>query len=398
MEHTWRWFGPRDPVSLDEVRQTGATGVVTALHEVPNGEPWTVEAIRSRADGIVQAGLRWSVVESVPVHETIRQGAKGRDGYLDAYRTTIRNLAANGIDVICYNFMPVLDWTRTELAHPLADGTYALRFDYVAYAAFDLHILRRAGARADYSEQDRSLAGSYAATLDQASRERLTAAIIGGLPGSEEHHTLETLRTALAAYQGMTAEQLRANLRYFLEAVVPVAEESGIRLAIHPDDPPWPLLGLPRIVSTAADIAWLLNAVPSVANGLTLCAGSLGARAGNDVVDMARRFGSRIYFAHLRSTRREADPRCFVEAGHLDGDIDMIGLIAQLLHEEDARGDRGPRIAMRPDHGHLMLDDLHRPVNPGYPLTGRLVGLAELRGVERALRACGPHSSPCHTH
>ncbi|MDR0592325.1 MAG: mannonate dehydratase [Bifidobacteriaceae bacterium] len=299
-----------------------------------------------------------------------------------------------GVDVARHNFMPVLDWTRTDLAHRLADGSFALRFDHTAYAAFDMHILRRDGAAADYSEPDLDAAERYAAALDRDARDRLTAAVIGGLPGSAEHYTLDSLRAALAAHQGLTAGALRANLKYFLDAVVPVAEECGVRLAIHPDDPPRPVLGLPRVVSTASDIGWLLEAVPSAANGFTLCAGSLGVRADNDVLEIARRFGSRLYFAHLRSTRRESDPRNFVEAGHLDGDIDMVALIGQLLAEEDARGPAGPRIPLRPDHGHTMLDDARRRTNPGYPLIGRLIGLAELRGVERALRSVSA-DRPC---
>jgi len=387
MEHTWRWFGPRDPISLADIRQTGATGIVTALHEIANGEVWPVAAIAARKALIEAAGLSWSVVESIPVHEDIKRGLPGRERYLENYRQSLRNLAQCGIDVVCYNFMPVLDWTRTQLAHRLPDGGWALRFDQDAFAAFDLCILQRDGAEAEYSTAEIERARRYHAGLDDAGREELVRPLIAGLPGAEEGYTVADLRALLATYSGIDAAQLREHLATFLQAVVPVAEEVGIRLGVHPDDPPRPLLGLPRVVSTAADAQWLLDAVPSPANGLTFCTGSYGVRADNDLVAMARHFAPRIHFVHLRATRREADPRSFHEAHHLDGDVDMVGVIRELVREERRRArDGGARLPMRPDHGHQLLDDQGRRTNPGYSLIGRLKGLAELRGVEQAVR------------
>ncbi len=389
MEHTWRWFGPADPIGLDEIRQTGATGIVTALHEIPNGEVWPVAAIAERQRMIEAAGLSWSVVESVPVHEAIKQGLPGRDAYIAAYQQTLRHLAACGIDVVCYNFMPVLDWTRTDLAWPLPDGGLALRFDQTAFAAFDLYLLARPGAEEEYSDAEKAEARAYLDGLDDAGRERLVNTIIAGLPGAEEHYTLERFRGVLAEYAEIDAERLREHLGDFLAAVVPVAEEVGVRLAIHPDDPPRPLLGLPRVVSGPEDAQWLLERVPSPANGLTLCIGSYGVNADLDLVAMAERFAPHIHFAHLRSTRREAsDPRSFHEAHHLGGDPDMVGVVRALVSEERRRErEGGPRLPLRPDHGHHILDDQHRDTAPGYPLYGRLKGLAELRGVELAVRS-----------
>lgn len=387
MEHTWRWFGPRDPISLADIRQTGATGIVTALHEIANGEVWPVAAIAERKALIEAAGLSWSVVESIPVHEDIKRGLPGRERYLENYCQSLRNLAQCGIDVVCYNFMPVLDWTRTQLAHRLPDGGWALRFDQDAFAAFDLCILQRDGAEAEYSTAEIERARRYHAGLDDAGREELVRTLIAGLPGAEEGYTVADLRALLATYSGIDAAQLREHLATFLQTVVPVAEEVGIRLGVHPDDPPRPLLGLPRVVSTAADAQWLLDAVPSPANGLTFCTGSYGVRADNDLVAMARQFAPRIHFVHLRATRREADPRSFHEAHHLDGDVDMVGVIRELVREEHRRArDGGARLPMRPDHGHQLLDDQGRRTNPGYSLIGRLKGLAELRGVEQAVR------------
>jgi len=388
MEHTWRWFGPKDPIRLEEIRQTGATGIVTALHEVSNDEVWPLEAIRERKALIEAAGLTWSVVESVPVSEAIKQGLPERDALIGTYCQTLRHLAACGIDTVCYNFMPVLDWTRTDLTYRLSDGALSLRFDQTAFAAFDLYLLQRPGAEAEYTDAERAEAQSYLDGLDQAGRDTLIDTLIAGLPGAEEHYTLERFREALAAYAGIDAARLRENLGYFLAAVIPVAEEVGIRMAIHPDDPPRPMLGLPRVVSTAEDAQWLLDAAPSPANGLTLCTGSYGVRADNDLAAMAHRFGPRVYFAHLRSTRREQpDPRSFHEAPHLDGDVDMVAVIRALVDEERRRErEGGPRLPLRPDHGHHILDDRHRTTAPGYPLYGRLRGLAELRGVELAVR------------
>jgi mannonate dehydratase len=391
MEQTWRWYGPNDPITLADIRQTGATGVVTALHEVPNGEPWTAEAIAERKELVEASGLSWSVVESVPVHEDIKRGGPLRDRWIAAYQESLRNLAANGIDIVCYNFMPILDWTRTDLRYVLPDGGWALRFDQDAFAAFDLFILARPGAAAEYDGAGIARARTYYDNLPQAGRELLVHNIIAGLPGSEEAYTLESLKEMLATYADIDGAALRENLGYFLRAVVPVAEEVGVRLAIHPDDPPRPLLGLPRVVSTRADTQWLLDAAPSVANGLTFCTGSFGPRADNDLVAMAQHFASRIYFAHLRSTEREDDPLSFHEAGHTGGDVDMVGVIAALVTEERLRDrDGGPRIPLRPDHGHQLLDDQHRESNPGYSLIGRLKGLAEIRGIEVAVRRLLP--------
>ncbi len=387
MEHTWRWFGPADPITLADIRQTGATGVVTALHEIPNGQVWPEDAIAERRRLIEDAGLTWSVVESVPVHEDIKTGGPDRDRWIAAYQETLRHLSAQGIDVVCYNFMPVLDWTRTDLRYVLPDGRWALRFDQEAFAAFDLVILAREGAAADYTSEEVEAARAYAERLTATERDLLVRTIIAGLPGSEEAYTLDTLRSRLSLYRDVDATRLRENLGYFLRAVVPVAEEAGVRLAIHPDDPPRPLLGLPRVVSTEADAEWLLDAAPSIANGLTFCTGSYGVRPDNDLVAMATRFASRIYFAHLRSTEREANPLSFHEADHAGGDVDMVGVISALVTEERRRHrEGGPRIPLRPDHGHQMLDDQSRETNPGYSLIGRLTGLAVLRGIEVAVQ------------
>jgi mannonate dehydratase len=390
MEHTWRWFGPSDPITLAQIRQTGATGVVTALHEIPNGDVWPVGAIGRRRAEIEAAGLTWSVVESIPVHEAIKKGAPGHEALTSAWAQTVRNLAACGLDTVCYNFMPVLDWTRTHLAHVLPDGSHALRFDHEAFAAFDLYLLKRPGATDDYSPEDQSRARSYLDRLAPHEREQLISTVISGLPGAEESHTLESLLAELAAYKHVDAAALRVNLSRFLRLVVPVAEEVGVRLCIHPDDPPWPLLGLPRVVSTAADARWLLQVVDRPANGLTLCTGSYGVRGDNDLVAMVREFGDRIHFTHLRSTRREEDPRSFHESYHVGGDVDMVAVIRELGREERRRErEGGHRLPMRPDHGHEILHDQDASVrtNPGYSLLGRMKGLAELRGVEAAVQA-----------
>jgi mannonate dehydratase len=391
MEQTWRWFGPSDPITLADIRQTGATGIVTALHEIPNGQVWPVQAIAERKRLIEASGLTWSVVESVPVHEDIKRAGPRRDHWIEMYQQSLRSLATCGIDVVCYNFMPILDWTRTDLRYVLSDGGWALRFDQDAFAAFDLFILNRAGAEAEYDDAATARARAYYGCLSEPGRELLVSNIIAGLPGSEEAYGLDSLRKALATYADIDAPELQENLGYFLRAVVPVAEEVGIRMAVHPDDPPRSLLGLPRVVSTREDTRWLLDVVPSVANGLTFCTGSFGVRADNDLVAMAGEFASRIYFAHLRSTVREEDPLSFHEGDHVLGDADMVGVIAALVAEERRRElDGGPRIPMRPDHGHQLLDDQRRGSNPGYSLIGRLKGLAELRGVELAVRRLLP--------
>ncbi|WP_402463554.1 mannonate dehydratase [Isoptericola aurantiacus] len=389
MEHTWRWFGPKDPITLADVRQTGATGVVTALHEVPNGAVWTVEAITERREAIEAAGLTWSVVESIPVHDDVKRRAPGYERWLESWAQSVRNLAACGIDVVCYNFMPVLDWVRTDLAYPMPDGALALRFDQDAFAAFDLFLLQRPGAEADYTAAETERAHRHLESMTPPEVDRLVATLAAGLPGSEEVWTLDALRAELEAYAAVDDAALRSALVEFLEAVVPVAAECGVRLGIHPDDPPRPVLGLPRIMSTAADARWLLDAVPQEASGLTFCTGSFGVRADNDLVAMVEEFAPRIHFAHLRSTRREGDGRSFHEAPHLDGDVDMVGVIEALAREERRRADHGgARIPMRPDHGHLLLAEQtseRAAAVPGYSLVGRLKGLAELRGVERAV-------------
>ena len=388
MEHTWRWFGPKDAIRLAEIRQAGATGIVTALHDVPNDQVWPVAAIRERKELIEAAGLSWSVVESVPVNEAIKKGLPERDALIDTYCQTLRNLAACGIDTVCYNFMPVLDWTRTDLTYALPDGALALRFDQVAFAAFDLYLLQRPSAEEAYSDEEREQAARYLEGLDEAGRNKLVNTLIAGLPGAEEHYTLEQFRTVLEAYTDIDATKLRENLGYFLKAVIPVAEEVGIRMAIHPDDPPRPLLGLPRVVSCADDVEWILQSVPSAANGITFCTGSYGVRKENDLVAMARRFAKHIHFVHLRATQREAtDERSFHEAPHLAGDVDMVAVIHALVDEERRRQrEGGARLPLRPDHGHHILDDQQRNTAPGYPLYGRMRGLAELRGVELAVR------------
>lgn len=388
MKETWRWFGPRDTVSLQQIAQAGAQGIVTALHEIPTGEAWPLEAIFERKALIEAQGLEWSMVESVPLHNDIKTRTGDYQRYLANYRESIRNLGAAGVHDVCYNFMPVVDWTRTNLDYTLPNQSRALRFEMADFAAYDIYILKRKGAEAAYSADVLQRAAERYQALSPEQQAQLEKNIIAGLPGGEGSYDREGIRAAIEQFIALGDEGMRANLFAFLEAVVPVAEEVGVRLCIHPDDPPFSLFGLPRVVSTADDARALLKAVPSAANGLTLCAGSYGARGDNDLVQMAREFGSRIYFVHLRNIKREADGS-FYESDHLDGDNDMVGLVEALLEEEDRRRHAGvklPPIAMRPDHGHLMGDEIGRPgINPGYSYVGRLKGLAELRGVIHTL-------------
>ncbi len=389
LEQTWRWYGPNDPISLQEIKQTGATGIVSALHHIPNGEVWTIEAIKTRIAEIEAVGLSWSVVESVPVHEDIKKQTGNYKQFVENYKESIKNLGACGIETICYNFMPVLDWSRTDLEFESGDGSNALKFEIDIFAAFDVFILKRKNSRQDYSAAILERAEAKFKNMSAEAIEKITRTVIAGLPGAEESYTLESFQKVLDSYNEIDASKLKKHLHEFLSEIIPVAELAGVRMAIHPDDPPRALLGLPRVVSTIEDALELTKVVDSVSNGITLCTGSFGAGHFNDLPEMTAKLASRINFVHLRNVSRDAEGN-FLEDYLFDGDIDIPAVMRELLIEEKSRKEAGRsdwQIPMRPDHGNKMLDDLPKTTNPGYSLYGRMKGLAELRGLEQGLMA-----------
>lgn len=388
LEQTFRWYGPSDPVTLAAIRQTGATGIVTALHHIPSGEVWTLDEIEKRKNVILSAGLTWSVVESVNIHDSIKTAGSEREKYAEKYITTLKNLSHAGIKTVCYNFMPVLDWTRTDIDYRLPNGASALRFHAPALAAFDLYILEREGAYKEFTTKQQQDAKLYFESLNTEAKEKLICNVMAGLPGTKEVLTIDQFRSYLENYKDVNAAKLKENLAWFLQAIIPEVEKLGVKMCIHPDDPPFPIFGLPRIISTENDLLDVINAAPSSSNGLTFCTGSLGARTDNDLPGIVERLGKHIHFLHLRNVQREADGS-FYEADHLGGSTDMFAVMKNIILEQKRRIDNGMddiAIPMRPDHGHKLLDDFNYNTFPGYSTIGRLKGLAELRGLEMGIK------------